>query len=160
MKRRLAIRFMLAPLLLACVWAQPAAAWTPAGKSRIAGAPARAKSHAKARAPVGDLWARSDLFFGAGKPDGSMVTEEEFKQFLDTVVTPRFPDGLTLLTGFGQYRNQAGTIVQERSMLLILLYPKRNNATNALIEEIREAYKAAFQQESVLRVDTKGRVSF
>jgi hypothetical protein len=106
------------------------------------------------------LWSRTDLYFGSGKPDGGEVTEQEFKQFLDDVVTPRFPDGLTLLTGFGQYRNQAGTIVQERSMLLILLYPKRNNATNAKIEEIREAYKSAFQQESVLRVDTRGRVSF
>jgi hypothetical protein len=156
MKRSLSIRFLLVPLLLTLVWAQPASAWAPAGRN---GASARAKA-AKARVAVGDLWSRTDLFFGAGKPDGGMVTEQEFKQFLDAEVTPRFPDGLTLLTGFGQYRNQAGSIVQERSMLLILLYPKRNNATNAKIEEIREAYKSAFQQESVLRVDTKGRVSF
>jgi hypothetical protein len=135
MKRSLAIRFLLFPLLFSLAWSQPASAWAPAGRPNAA---IRAKSAAKARA-VGDLWSRTDLYFGAGKPDGGMVTEQEFKQFLDDVVTPRFPDGLTLLTGFGQYRNQAGTIVQERSMLLILLYPKRNAATNTKIEEIREA---------------------
>jgi hypothetical protein len=157
MTRRLALKFLVAPLLLACALAQPAEAagkqWN--GKAARAAAARQAKQRA-----VGDLWARTDLFFGAGKPDGGEVTEQEFKQFLDDVVTPRFPDGLTVLVGMGQYRNQAGALVQERSTLLILLYPRRNNQTNARIEEIREAYKTAFQQESVLRVDTKGRVSF
>lgn len=31
-----------------------------------------------------------------------MVTDEEFSQFLNDEVTPRFPDGLTLLKGYGQ----------------------------------------------------------
>jgi hypothetical protein len=153
MTRRLALRFIAVPLILACALALPADA---AGR-KAAGQKVAVRQKARA---VGELWARTDLFFGAGKPDGGEVTEEEFKQFLDDVVTPRFPDGLTVLVGLGQYRNQAGVVVQERSTLLILLYPRRNAATNTKIEEIRDAYKAAFQQESVLRVDTKGRVSF
>ena len=83
-----------------------------------------------------------------------MVTEGEFQQFLDEEITPRFPDGLTLLVGLGQFRNASGVIVQERSMLLILLYPveaQRNSSKK--IEQIRQAYKRAFQQESVLRAD-------
>jgi len=46
-----------------------------------------------------NAFARTELFFGSAKPDGSAVTEEEFSTFLDQVITPRFPDGLTLLTG-------------------------------------------------------------
>jgi hypothetical protein len=109
----------------------------------------------------GEIWARSELYFGTSKPDGTEVSDDEFKKFLDEEVTPRFPDGLTLLTGFGQFRNSRGVIVQERSKLLIILYPL-SDATGASdrLEAIRAAYKAAFQQESVLRVDSRAGVSF
>jgi hypothetical protein len=62
--------------------------------------------------------------------------------------------------GFGQFRNSAGVIVQEKSMLLILLYPPPTVQSSKKIEEIRTLYKRRFQQESVLRVDTAGLVSF
>jgi hypothetical protein len=87
------------------------------------------------------------------------VTEEEFQHFVDTEVTPRFPDGLTLLTGTGQFKDSTGTIIQEGSKLLILLYPF-NQKSNRAVEQIREAYKDTFQQESVLRVDEQSCVSF
>ncbi len=114
---------------------------------------------AKQKSP-GEVWGRTELYFGSNKPDGTVVTEEEFKQFLDTAITPRFPDGLTLLTGFGQFRNSQGIIVQERSMVLILLYPLQRSDANQKIEEIRRDYKQMFQQESVLRVDSLAKVSF
>ena len=52
----------------------------------------------------GRLFARTELFFGRAKPDGSMVTDEEFHSFLDEIITPRFPNGLTALPGTGQFR--------------------------------------------------------
>jgi hypothetical protein len=103
---------------------------------------------------TGERFARTELFFGSAKPDGSEVTTEEFQQFVDEEITPRFPDGLTLLTGLGQFRGSSGVIVQERSMLLILLYPAETRRDSSVkIEQIREAYKKLFQQESVLRAD-------
>jgi hypothetical protein len=103
-----------------------------------------------------ELFMRTELFFGSARPDGSAVTEAQFQQFLDQEITPRFPDGLTLLTGLGQYRGSSGVIQRERSMLLILLYPQEFGAdSGAKIEQIRTAYKQAFQQESVLRADDR-----
>src|SRR4029453_5607079 len=67
---------------------------------------------------------RTELFFGSSKPDGTVVTEQQFARFLDLEITPRFPDGLTLLTGLGQFKGSSGAIERERSMLLILLYPR------------------------------------
>src|SRR3979411_1880289 len=61
---------------------------------------------------------RTELFFGSNKPDGSVVSEAEFQRFLDLEITPRFPDGLTLLTGLGQFRGSSGRVERERSMLL------------------------------------------
>jgi Protein of unknown function (DUF3574) len=102
----------------------------------------------------GVLFVRTELFFGAAKSDGSDVTEDEFQQFLDIEVTPRFPEGLTLLAGRGQFRKARGVIVEERSWVLMLLYPLSAREVSSLkIERIRQAYKKAFQQESVMRAD-------
>jgi hypothetical protein len=116
--------------------------------------PSIARKNGSALQFIGELFARTELFFGSAKPDGSEVTMEEFQQFLDDEITPRFPDGLTLLMGLGQFRGSSGVIIQERSMLLILLYPVEVRRDSSVkIEEIREAYKKLFQQESVLRAD-------
>lgn len=97
---------------------------------------------------------RTELFFGTAKPDGTAVTEAEWTAFLADEITPRFPDGLTVMTGMGQWQEEDGDIIQERSQLVILLYPSEFAAeSGALIEEIRAAYEQDFQQESVLRAD-------
>ena len=96
--------------------------------------------------------ARTELFFGLTRPDGTMVSTDDFQKFVDQEVTPRFPAGLTLLGGNGQFRNASGTTVKEGSKLLILLYAyDRESSGN--IETIRAAYTSKFRQESVLRVD-------
>ena len=101
----------------------------------------------------GERFVRTELFFGSARPGGE-VSEAEFKEFLDQCVTPRFPDGLTLLMALGQFRGADGIPIEERSMLLILLYPDdARRESNKKIEEIRDAYKQIFQQESVLRAD-------
>lgn len=106
---------------------------------------------------------RTELFFGSERPNKPEVSKQEFNQFLDQEVTPRFPDGLTLVTGTGQFREGNGEIVQETSFVLILLYPGETaKDSSAKIEEIRNRYIERFQQESVLRVDDPRpvRVSF
>jgi hypothetical protein len=49
---------------------------------------------------VGDEFVRTELFFGLSRP-GGRITERQFERFVDAEVTPRFPDGLTLLSGRG-----------------------------------------------------------
>lgn len=99
-------------------------------------------------------WVRSELFFGTAKPDGTAVSEAEWHAFLNEEVTPRFPDGLTVLSGDGQWQGENDEIVQERSKIVILLYPSAAlDESNVEIEDIRTAYEQRFQQESVLRAD-------
>jgi hypothetical protein len=103
------------------------------------------------------------LFFGTAKADGPPVTDEEFLAFVDEEITPRFPDGLTLLKGDGQFRGEDGVIIKEDSFMLILLYPVETfKESSRRIDTIRQLYKDQFQQESVLRVDDRwaARVSF
>lgn len=105
-------------------------------------------------APPCEPFIRTELFFGTRRPDGHAVSMREWRAFLRQKVTPEFPEGLTALTAAGQFRNSSGKIIRETSILLILLYPaKTQTGSDEKIERIRGAYKRAFGQESVLRVD-------
>ncbi|MFD2621976.1 DUF3574 domain-containing protein [Streptomyces chumphonensis] len=110
----------------------------------------------------GDRYLETRLFFGTGRHHGNPpITEEEFHAFLDREITPRFPSGLTLQEGYGQWRDREGDINGERSYELILLYPADTaRRSDAAIEEIRRAYTSRWDLESVGRVDHYVRVDF
>ncbi|GAB3879839.1 DUF3574 domain-containing protein [Kibdelosporangium lantanae] len=103
----------------------------------------------------GDIWKRTELYFGGSKPDGSVITPAEFESFVDKQVTPAFPDGLTWLPAHGQWMGG-----KEDSYVVIIFYPLTNRHANKDIEEIRTDYKTEFHQESVLRADGLDKVSF
>jgi Protein of unknown function (DUF3574) len=100
-----------------------------------------------------------ELLFGASRKGGGEVTDAEWTSFLDTEVTPRFPDGLTVLTGSGQWRTDSGVLTKERSRMLIVWYQPASDS-DTKIEAIRSVYKARFKQDSVMRVDGASCVSF
>lgn len=107
-----------------------------------------------------DRYYRTELYFGLSKPDGSEVTAEEWAHFLADEVTPRFPAGFTVIEALGQYQGDDKKIVKEKSRVLILLYEKKDRkGINVKIEEIRAAYKKAFLQESVMRLDMRQTVN-
>ncbi|MFI9323328.1 DUF3574 domain-containing protein [Kitasatospora aureofaciens] len=109
-----------------------------------------------------DPYTRTELFFGTERPDGGpAVTDQEFQDFVDSVITPRFPDGLTVEQARGQYRDRFGVIEHERSYLVTLLYPTpQAKPAGAAVEEIRRSYDQRFQQEAVGRVDEAVKASF
>lgn len=112
------------------------------------------------RCPHGaEDYVRVELFFGLSRP-GAVIADAEFKAFVDDRVTPRFPDGLTLLAGNGRFRDAGGTIVAEEARLLILLTPRDGTLLDEKVEAIRSDYRQAFQQQSVLRADSPACVSF
>ena len=102
--------------------------------------------------------ARVELLFGTGRKDGGAVGDVEWQSFMESEVTPRFPDGLTVLTGYGQWRTK-DTIVKEGSRVLLIWYAP-GPASDVKIEAIRTAYKTRFAQDSVMRVDGLSCVSF
>jgi uncharacterized protein DUF3574 len=104
-------------------------------------------------------YARLELLFGLGKQGGGEVSEEEWRAFLEAEVTPRFPDGLTVLTAYGQWRDRSGEIAREPSRVLVIWH-RRGASGETDIEAIRQAYKTQFGQESVMRVDGVSCVSF
>ncbi|MCI0468387.1 MAG: DUF3574 domain-containing protein [Beijerinckiaceae bacterium] len=103
--------------------------------------------------------ARLELVFGTQRKGAGPVSEEEWESFLAGEITPRFPDGLTVISGYGQWRGAGGTLVKEASRMLVIWYPAQDDSS-LQIEAIRAAYKARFGQDSVLRADSMSCVSF
>jgi hypothetical protein len=100
----------------------------------------------------------SELFLGQTRPDGSAISAADWDAFLGEVVTPRFPAGLTVLDGTGQWRGSDGKIGRETAKILVIVRP--GGADGEGIAAIVEAYKARSMQESVLRIDLKSAAWF
>jgi len=107
----------------------------------------------------GRMHMRTELVFGLSRHAAPDVSEAEFKRFVDEQIAPRFPEGLTIVTGNGRFKDARGTIVQETSKVLVVLYQFADERSRQ-IEAIRSAYRAQFQQQSVLRIDEMQCVSF
>ena len=143
MHRRLSCLALLLALVL------PGCAGTPAAGARLRGDalhPAQASG-----------WVRSELYFGVGRedapsdrPQADAIDEARWRRFLDEEVTPRFPDGLTVLDGYGQwlFRGEAGPHRLRSKVLVILHEDTPGRRTD--IDAIRLAWKQSTGHESVL----------
>ncbi len=108
----------------------------------------------------GAQMARVELIFGLDIKGGGRVSEKAWRAFLETEVTPRFPDGLTAFDAYGQWRVPGdGRIARLDSKVLLIWYAPSPEAESR-IQAIREAYKARYDQISVMRVDGVDCVSF
>lgn len=94
-----------------------------------------------------------NLYFGLERGDGSEVTVEEWEAFLAEVVTPRFPDGLTVLDARGQWLDtEAGRLYREGTKVLNVLVPVgATSEANVSLAEIAEIYVDRFDQQVVFR---------
>lgn len=90
------------------------------------------------------------LYFGLAKP-GGVVTPDEWSEFLQSSVSPRFPEGLTAWQASGQWKSPDGSITRETSYVLNLLHSGAEPA-EAAVRAVVSEYKARFQQVAVLRV--------
>lgn len=96
------------------------------------------------------LMVRETLYFGRNRPDGGSVSDTEWKSFLDQVVTPRFPLGLTVLNATGQWKGASGAVEEERSEIVTVFHPDNETGSRS-VREIALEYKRRFRQEAVLR---------
>lgn len=110
--------------------------------------------------PAGtDRYSEYRLFFGRSKGAVEVVDDAAWSAFLAGEITHRFPDGLTVLDAAGQWRDASGTVVRERSKLVLILAEPGATGMQRT-EEIVQAYKRTFGQESVLRAVSMACVSF
>jgi hypothetical protein len=102
----------------------------------------------------------AEMVFGRNIGDSLGVSDADWNRFLDEEVTPRFPDGLTVMGASGQWRDtERGNIVQEPSKVLVLVLGDEAR-DKPRVAEIATAYKTRFQQQGVLTMLRPACVSF
>jgi hypothetical protein len=143
-------RWCFFPLLAVLALIGPGCATRTGSDATVAAAPA--------------AWVRTELYFAIGDwTETALSTEGESRwaEFLDREVTPRFPEGLSVIEVYGQWRGSkpASPILRERSRLLVIMHPATEEAGKA-IEGIRSAWKRLTGEDSVLRVSQPAEVSF
>ena len=107
----------------------------------------------------GEHWTEYRLFMGRGDGDREVVSDSDWEAFLADTITPRFPDGLSVIDVAGQGTTADGSLERERTKLLLILAPPGDEAMDR-INEIGAEYKQRFNQNSVLRVVTNACVTF
>src|SRR5258708_37517248 len=93
----------------------------------------------------------AQLFFGRNVGDKAGVSEADFRRFVDEELTPRFPDGLTVLDGGGQRRGGEDRRIRGAAPGgLVVLASGRGGPSR--IEGARSASKARFRPGAALLV--------
>jgi hypothetical protein len=109
-------------------------------------------------APNEQLVVNETLYFGTAMPEG-VVSPQQWTEFVNDVVTPRFPQGLTMWQASGQWRSAQGQQIWESSHVLTVDHPD-DARSDAAVREIMHSYKTQYHQEAVLRVRTPSCASF
>lgn len=126
-------------------------------------APATATLHGDAAHPAQTQgWVDTKLYFGLGivGDESHGISEQRWREFLDAQVTPRFPDGLSVVDVYGQWQGKGQTAPERlRSKMLVIDYPDTPE-NRAKVEAIRAAWKQLTGDQSVLRVTQPAEVSF
>jgi len=91
------------------------------------------------------------LYFGTQKPEGGVVSDAEWQQFLADEITSRFPSGLTTWEASGQWRDAHNVIEREGTHIVQIVHPANGDAEGR-IAAIIATYRKRFAQEAVFRV--------
>ncbi|MEN3165902.1 DUF3574 domain-containing protein [Gluconobacter sp. OJB] len=90
------------------------------------------------------------LAFGLTRPDGSVIERQDWQQFVDSEITPRFPAGFTVIDAQGQWYDAAGhKIIQEGSRIVWIVAPSSDRSLQAHLRAIRQIYQKHFNQQAV-----------
>lgn len=111
--------------------------------------PAPPQAASLACPPGTDPWQRLELIFGRSIPGGGRVSDKDWEGFVKRVLSPAFPDGLSVVPAEGRWLSPTGEHFVEDS-LVVLVYLPAEIAAGEQIDGVIASYKALFQQEAVL----------
>lgn len=87
------------------------------------------------------VWYRIHLGMGVGD---MAVAPQKMRDFVDAVITPAFPEGLTITESRGQWRSPEHGLIRERTTVIDVQCPDTDD-NSAAIERIAEEYAARFK---------------
>jgi hypothetical protein len=103
---------------------------------------------------------RSDLYFGRDIPGGGQVSEQAWKAFSDSVISAYFPEGYTEWDAKGRWKDTETKETISEPTKVVTFFGKMSKERSAAIDSIAQRYLRRFRQQSVLRTDSKAKVTF
>lgn len=103
---------------------------------------------------------RSDLYFGRDIPDGGTVSEQQWKNFSDSVISNYFPEGYTEWDANGRWKDTDTKQTITEPTKVVTFFGKKTKERSAALDSIAQRYLRRFRQQSVLRTDIKSKVKF
>lgn len=103
---------------------------------------------------------QTTLYFGLSLPKGGEISEKQWQGFLADTVSPRFPDGLTVVSAVGQWRDPKSKSAKPSSekTRIVILVRADTPAADRAVAEIKAIYLKRFHQISVLQTDQPVRI--
>jgi hypothetical protein len=101
-----------------------------------------------APAPAAE-WVKTEIYFGRDIPGGQEISRGAWNEFMDKVITPHFPKGLTVYDAYGQMQHENGRIEEQSTWVVAVVHPKDTTVDKA-VREVIEAYRKQFSRAQVM----------
>jgi hypothetical protein len=103
---------------------------------------------------------RTDLYFGLSIPGGGKVSQEQWRQFNDSIVSPRFPEGYSEADVNGRWQDTENrqTITEQTKVLTFI--GKKSKARQRSFDTLIQTYRQQYHQQAILRTDVRVRARF
>lgn len=103
---------------------------------------------------------RTDLFFGRNIPGGGYVSDSEWKNFTDSVVSPLFPQGYTEWDASGKWLDTETRKTISENTKVVTFIGKKSKSRNIALDSVIRIYIHKYKQQAVLRLDSRSQVKF
>ena len=97
----------------------------------------------------GPKYVKTEMYFGRNMLDGTNVSNDEFHKFLNEIMTPLFPMGLTVYSTNGQMFD-GKQIVKELSFVVMVVHEPTVAYNNNVVKAI-DSYKTRFKTTQVMQ---------
>lgn len=104
-------------------------------------------------------WLKTEIYCGRNIPSGGQVSDAQFADFLNEVVTAEFPIGLTVFDAYGQMEEKSGTIVEQQTKVIVLVHEK-SEPDGAKVQRIIDEYRSRFGNPQVMQISTPSEPKF
>ena len=101
-----------------------------------------------------------EMMFGRKIGERIGVTNAAWARFVDREITPRFPDGLSVVDAAGQWQDPVRKRVVREPSKIVTIVLRDSEKGQSEIDAIAQAYKRQFRQQSVGVIVRPACVSF
>lgn len=88
-------------------------------------------------------WLESVVYLGMNIPGNGVVSEAQFQDFLENVVSKEFPLGITVFDSYGQMQKDDGEIEKQLTKVILIVHANNDEeleAVNRIIDEYRRRF--------------------